>query len=203
MHYKRQTGTRMGTLLAVLASGALAMSPASLAAPAPPPQPVQDSVTGAVGTSPQDVAYNLSARSGPSGENPNGQVTAATSTPFFGGSVTCLAVRGNVALLKVLTTPEFGFDFGLLSLRVTDNAGSSTPDLIEVTFATGGTSECSSPESTYIRHDVVVSGDIAIVDAQPFPTSKDQCKNGGWRSFGDTFKNQGQCVAFVERGPKP
>jgi hypothetical protein len=35
------------------------------------------------------------------------------------------------------------------------------------------------------------------------PTSKDQCKNGGWRNFGDTFKNQGQCVAFVQRGPKP
>jgi hypothetical protein len=26
------------------------------------------------------------------------------------------------------------------------------------------------------------------------PTSKNQCKRGGWRSFGDTFKNQGECV---------
>ena len=33
------------------------------------------------------------------------------------------------------------------------------------------------------------------------PTSKEQCKNGGWRNFPE-FKNQGQCVAFVERGPK-
>jgi hypothetical protein len=37
----------------------------------------------------------------------------------------------------------------------------------------------------------------------PLPTSKEQCKSGGWRTFGATFKNQGQCVAFVERGPKP
>ena len=30
------------------------------------------------------------------------------------------------------------------------------------------------------------------------PTSKGQCKNGGWRNFTDPrFKNQGQCVAFV------
>ena len=29
------------------------------------------------------------------------------------------------------------------------------------------------------------------------PTSKDQCKNGGWRAF-PQFKNQGQCVSFVE-----
>jgi hypothetical protein len=28
------------------------------------------------------------------------------------------------------------------------------------------------------------------------PTTKDQCTNGGWRSFG-VFKNQGDCVSFV------
>ena len=32
----------------------------------------------------------------------------------------------------------------------------------------------------------------------PPPTSKDQCKDGGWRQFGNCgFKNQGQCVSFV------
>jgi hypothetical protein len=30
------------------------------------------------------------------------------------------------------------------------------------------------------------------------PTNKDQCKDGGWESYG--FKNQGQCVRFVETG---
>jgi hypothetical protein len=35
------------------------------------------------------------------------------------------------------------------------------------------------------------------------PESKDECKDGGWRNFGGTFKNQGQCVAFVQRGPMP
>ena len=29
------------------------------------------------------------------------------------------------------------------------------------------------------------------------PNSKDQCKNNGWRNF-PQFKNQGQCVSFVE-----
>jgi hypothetical protein len=33
------------------------------------------------------------------------------------------------------------------------------------------------------------------------PTSKDQCKNGGWQSFG-VFKNQGDCVSFVATGGK-
>ena len=48
----------------------------------------------------------------------------------------------------------------------------------------------------------VTHGDITVTDAQPFPTSKDQCKNGGWRNYGTTFKSQGQCVASVQRGPK-
>jgi hypothetical protein len=32
------------------------------------------------------------------------------------------------------------------------------------------------------------------------PTSKDQCKNGGWRNF-PQFKNQGDCVSFVAENP--
>jgi hypothetical protein len=39
-----------------------------------------------------------------------------------------------------------------------------------------------------------------VVDAPPFPTAKNQCKNGGWKQFG--FKNQGQCIRFVNHGPK-
>jgi hypothetical protein len=31
------------------------------------------------------------------------------------------------------------------------------------------------------------------------PTSKDQCKDGGWRNF-PQFKNQGQCIKFVNHG---
>jgi hypothetical protein len=34
------------------------------------------------------------------------------------------------------------------------------------------------------------------------PTRKEECKKGGWRNFGSMFNNQGQCVAFVEHGPK-
>jgi len=44
-------------------------------------------------------------------------------------------------------------------------------------------------------------GGHTVTDAQPVPTTKDQCKNGGWRSFG-AFKNQGDCVSFVATGGK-
>jgi hypothetical protein len=37
--------------------------------------------------------------------------------------------------------------------------------------------------------------------APPLPSSKDQCKNGGWRSYG-IFRTQGDCVSFVATGGK-
>jgi hypothetical protein len=43
--------------------------------------------------------------------------------------------------------------------------------------------------------------DYVVTDAHPMPTSKDQCKNGGWKNFLG-FKNQGDCVSFVATGGK-
>lgn len=40
---------------------------------------------------------------------------------------------------------------------------------------------------------------IAIRPVARVPTGKQQCKNGGWRNF-PQFKNQGDCVSFVEPG---
>jgi hypothetical protein len=34
------------------------------------------------------------------------------------------------------------------------------------------------------------------------PTTKGECKNGGWREHGDRFKNQGACVSFVATAGK-
>src|SRR3989338_6963259 len=39
--------------------------------------------------------------------------------------------------------------------------------------------------------------------ADPVPTNKNQCKNGGWKTFTDPyFKNQGQCVSYVQANEK-
>jgi hypothetical protein len=49
----------------------------------------------------------------------------------------------------------------------------------------------------------VISGQIGITDAPALPSSAGDCRDGGWQGYGATFKTQGQCVAFVKRGPKP
>ena len=38
---------------------------------------------------------------------------------------------------------------------------------------------------------------VTLPTGNPPPTSKSQCRHGGWKSFGTAFKNQGDCVSFV------
>ncbi len=55
------------------------------------------------------------------------------------------------------------------------------------------------------RRDVGANADqgAAYVFSRPLLTSKDQCKSGGWKTFG-AFKNQGDCVSFVStKGKNP
>jgi hypothetical protein len=49
---------------------------------------------------------------------------------------------------------------------------------------------------TVTLDDISVNGEVVGDSAKP--TSKDDCKNGGWMNFQDpAFKNQGQCVSYV------
>ena len=54
---------------------------------------------------------------------------------------------------------------------------------------------CTSPPPFQASFPLI-SGDIMVTDAPPLSATKDQCKNGGWQTYG-VFKNQGACVSFV------
>ena len=158
--------------------------------------PTQDSVlgSGVARTSGSDTTFDfdIDARSGPSGENPTGHVTFSHTTDgsiFFSGSVTCLAVNGSFASMSV-DTPQYRG----VGMDVTD---SPSGDLIRAIPT--GMSTCS-PLGTAVDFEVI-SGDLVVTDAPVLPTSTNQCKNGGWQTFG-VFKNQGDCVSFVASGGK-
>ena len=48
----------------------------------------------------------------------------------------------------------------------------------------------------------VASAVIVMPPPPELPVSASECKHGGWKSFGDLFKNQGDCVSFVATGGK-
>jgi hypothetical protein len=193
--------------LAVGVAAIIATLAASASAPAQAPS--GDSVTGGItvgfgmaGT----WGFTIDARSGPSGESPTGTIQA--SNIILGGgtfSVSCLTVDGNrAAMLATLPLPV-PFGQATLVLRVEDNGAAQDRAafrFFNFPLPTPQPPPTDCPISTE-GLEPVRFGDVTVVDAQPLPTSKDQCKDGGWQDFGDTFRNQGQCVAFVERGPKP
>jgi hypothetical protein len=166
----------------------------------------EDFVTGRVFTSdPPGIAIAIhtvfNARSGPSGESPTGTVRIDVELlepgnflTFDTARVTCLNVTDNRATIG--TQSQFGF--GVLHF-VEDNDGAGQ-DRHAVLLPGEVPTVC--PANPSADPAPIFGGDITVHDAVPFPTSKDQCKNGGWREF-PGFKNQGQCVAFVERGRAP
>ena len=173
----------MRRLLPILIGGLVCCFPAGAAAQAP----TGDSVTG-TGTFTDAFAFGFDAHSGPSGENPTGTVTLGFFQP---GTVTCLDVEGKTAFIQI-NTPTFSFP---VTMKVTDDA----PDTVDSAPASGQAGPCGGDGAVVVQ--VVASGDIVVTDAQPFPTSKDQCKKDGWQSYG-VFKNQGDCVSFVATGGK-
>lgn len=61
-------------------------------------------------------------------------------------------------------------------------------------FRTGGTAAAATAGKGFIFDNFMLSSGPVLVG----PASKDQCMNDGWRTFNNpSFKNQGQCVAYV------
>jgi hypothetical protein len=182
------------TVLVVVVIGMLLVPGAAAQAP------TQDSVTGSGSAwDPPPIIslafdFEIDAHSGPSGEDPTGQVTLRLSIPVTDvvtGPVTCLVVNGNVA------TMNFQDPRGIATVEVTD---SPSGDHMKISPSLRQPGDCS-PLLLNAAGAEVYAGDLVVTDAPPFPTSKDQCKNGGWRNF-PGFKNQGDCVSFVATGGK-
>jgi hypothetical protein len=179
-------------VLVVLAACACLALPSTAAAQ-------QDSVIGSGEVDGQPFSVN--AVSGPAGENATGSFSVVLGIGDLIGDVTCLNVSGSQAVLGGPVTGGTAVPAGSgYFFHVDDRAPMS--DLVRLELLGSPPSACGSP--LLISPALVTVGDIVVTDAPappPLPTSKDECKDGGWRQFG--FRNQGECVAFVESLPPP
>jgi hypothetical protein len=144
------------------------------------------------------VVIDLNATSGPSGENPTGQVRFdVPALPVsVGGPVTCLAVSGNTAIINVQDQINPLPD--VVTVEVVDDE----PDTFDANTVFGrAPTDCSPLPSPSPGGGPLSSGNITVTDAPPLPTSQEQCKDGGWHTYG-VFENQGDCVSFVATGGK-
>jgi hypothetical protein len=149
-----------------------------------------------------NIILVFDAHSGPSGENAAGTVRIDIESPPGGGietfataQVTCLDVSANRATIGGLSQSS-GSALAFFA-EDNDGAGQDGSALLPI----GGTAPPVCPAFPSTGLPPIFAGDLTVHDAVPPPTSKAQCRNGGWRDFSG-FKNQGECVAFVERGPR-
>jgi hypothetical protein len=185
-----------------LAVAGLLASPGSAAASHDPSgAPVgEDFAVGHATILPSDpIGITLDAHSGPDGQDPTGWAEIVQRQSFLGGPVTCLHVDGNRA-----TIAGGGPAFRSFLFVVEDNAATGQPDRFEnLPFPIDGPPLTDCSIAVPAPTSPIISGDLVVHDSPALPVSKDECKNGGWQSYGSTFNNQGQCVAFVQRGAKP
>lgn len=162
--------------------------------------------------------FSIDASSGPAGEDPTGTIwlhSGGGNGADWNLDITCLSVSGNTAIIGY--TGELFF-FGETSpavglIRVAD-AGGPGSGLDTFDWAEGGggpgdpplpgPSVCSSfpgpfPFWSPQPVDTDITTDIVVHDGPAVPATKDQCKNGGWRSYG-IFRNQGDCVSYIATG---
>jgi hypothetical protein len=86
-----------------------------------------------------------------------------------------------------------GMDYLPVSIVGGDADGDGVPD------ATDNCPQTPNPNQADFDGDGI--GDACDAQTGP-PTSKEQCKNGGWMifNFPRTFVNQGDCFGFVNTG---
>ena len=82
------------------------------------------------------------------------------------------------------------FDGGDIGVGIAvDGAGSA--------YVTGRTGSTNFPTTAGAAQTTLAGDpDAFVAKIATLPTSVDECKNGGWKTFG-VFKNQGDCVSFV------
>lgn len=85
-----------------------------------------------------------------------------------------------------------------------DNLANPFPRLVKFVYLQpSGSASAATANAGFIFDNFSltssVPGSSTTPTPLPPPTNKEQCKNGGWQAFcGPTFKNQGDCVSFVE-----
>ena len=200
-------GTRSWPARRLVAAAIAALAllfPAAAAAKPPTSPPRLDTATASGDNLVTDdfSSYNIdiNAFSGPSGEDPGGQVSfeAGVLRLAFSGPVSCLEVTGNTAIMRVEGPFPERPGFLAFIIRLVDNGGSGRdrfefyPVLPEIEEPL----DCQTGAPGYFGGTLI--GRAVVTDAPPPPTSKEQCRNGGYATYG--FTNQGLCIRSVAAG---
>lgn len=126
-----------------------------------------------------------------------GPTTAALTVAY---TMSGTAANGSdYALLTGSASIPAGSSFVDVTLTPTDDGVVESAETAVMTLAAGAGYAIGTPSSATVN--IADNDGTTPPPAGNLPTSKDQCKNGGWMTF-KVFKNQGDCVSYVATGGK-
>lgn len=114
--------------------------------------------------------------------NSSGTVTVTGSKSLVGDFSQMFCDDGSVTTINNFTS--------LYTAMINGSGGDKGAATVNISGLVG------FPRATPVFSETFGSGGVG-----GSPTSKSQCKHGGWKSFAQ-FKNQGDCVSFVASGGK-
>jgi hypothetical protein len=139
-------------------------------------------ITGLEGQLFTGASFTLASASQCQGGSPRFDVVTTAGTFFFGCNNVTPTINGNGTATYTFA-PSDAFDTSGVQSGIT-----GTIQAVDILIDVEGTADVSN---------IVVNGVTQVPLVGP-PTSKDQCKNGGWQTFDNPpFKNQGECVSYV------
>jgi hypothetical protein len=150
-----------------------------------------DSITANGTAAPGDYVYQTSI------DVPANAVNPTISGSFYSDNQGSVSVNGGSSLATNNPCGGAGeaADYGFNGGAPTTFTGSLNPGSNTLTFNVNNCSSTANPTGVDFT---------ATVTYTLYPTSSDQCKNGGWQNLtdrnGTSFKNQGDCVSYVATG---
>jgi hypothetical protein len=155
--------------------------------PTPTLAAAQAGITGFTGATFTSASFTLANVSQCHGGSPRFNVYTSVQQPFFLGC-------NNVTPVVDPTTGAATYTFNAATIAAAGGqvpVPSGTISQVEIVLDVEGAADL-----TNITFNGVVQ--VPVPQVGP-PTSKNACKNGGWKTFTTPkkFKNQGQCVSYV------
>ena len=144
----------------------------------------------------------LFAHPGPSGTFSVLRFTAAVTGSYdVSGSFEGRDERGVTTDVHVLVNETSVFSGNVVGFGLASEEAFSTVVLLDagdtVDFVVG-----VGPNSNFENDSTGIAATVTLETVPVAPTNKDQCKNNGWRTYSSprAFKNQGDCIQFVNTG---
>jgi len=140
-------------------------------------------ITGFTGQTFTSASFTLASAAQCQGGSPRFDVVTTNGTFFLGCNNVIPVTNANGTVTYTFDAASIAAGGGQVPFPT------GTINAVDILIDVQGTADVSN---------ITFNGVLQVPAVASGPTSKDACKNGGWKTFSNpSFKNQGQCVSYA------